>query len=705
MAVDPYSPCPCGSGKKVKFCCADLAPEMEKIERMLDGQQRVACLEHLEAVEKKYPDRAYLLGVRANVQMQLDRLEDAEQTLVRYREAFPDNAVAWATTALLRIVENRIPEAVDALQDAIERCVEMMPPQVFDLLGAVGEALLRNGHLIAARAHLTAQALVGGEDDTEAAQLLVQLNRSGRMPLPLKDTWQVRPAPEGVDWAEVFNAARLAAVRIQWRRARKQFDELAVQVGEHPTIVWNRAVLSMYLADETQAVELLRKYATFDIPRMDAVEAETLAMWIDDQGEVDTIDVVKVEYDLSDEQEAWTRLTTHSQARQLNVDLSPLAEEDGPPPRALFVLLDGPMPEVSEGEVEFPLLLAQACLYGKQTDRPARLVLTARRNETFELAKQTAVSICGDTLTGDPNENAESPIAQLDDLLSPRHWYGSELPRERAQALMQQERRQALLGKWPDLPTARLDGQTPRQAAADPLLQTRVMALVEYLGGLLGEESPIEPNELRGELGLPLAEPIDPTGLDIDRLPLVRLAKLDVGKLNDEQIQAAYQRAEMVQDAPALLALGRETLQREQLREQFDLMPVYSQLARIAPEQSEALSYLEEGRKLAAEAGHPGAVWDLEELTLRLRWGQLDRAVQMAGSIQRQYGRDPHVMRALMSILVGAGLIHPDGSPRVAPRQAAAEAAVEPAQEPGRLWTPESAVETGGEKKLIWTPD
>ena len=49
MPIDPYSPCPGGTGKKIKFCCPDLVTELEKIQRMLEGEQRAACLEHIES--------------------------------------------------------------------------------------------------------------------------------------------------------------------------------------------------------------------------------------------------------------------------------------------------------------------------------------------------------------------------------------------------------------------------------------------------------------------------------------------------------------------------------------------------------------------------------------------------------------------------------------------------------------------------------
>ena len=37
--LDAYALCPCGSGKKLKFCCHDIAPDMLRVLRLVeDGQ-------------------------------------------------------------------------------------------------------------------------------------------------------------------------------------------------------------------------------------------------------------------------------------------------------------------------------------------------------------------------------------------------------------------------------------------------------------------------------------------------------------------------------------------------------------------------------------------------------------------------------------------------------------------------------------------
>jgi hypothetical protein len=48
MAIDPYSPCPGGTGKKIKFCCSELMGDLEQIERLTEGQQYAAALAEVD---------------------------------------------------------------------------------------------------------------------------------------------------------------------------------------------------------------------------------------------------------------------------------------------------------------------------------------------------------------------------------------------------------------------------------------------------------------------------------------------------------------------------------------------------------------------------------------------------------------------------------------------------------------------------------
>ncbi|MFZ9825113.1 MAG: SEC-C metal-binding domain-containing protein, partial [Gemmataceae bacterium] len=46
MAVDLYAPCPCGSGKKFKWCCVDIWGQIEKVyETFSNGQAETALIQ------------------------------------------------------------------------------------------------------------------------------------------------------------------------------------------------------------------------------------------------------------------------------------------------------------------------------------------------------------------------------------------------------------------------------------------------------------------------------------------------------------------------------------------------------------------------------------------------------------------------------------------------------------------------------------
>ena len=77
MTTDLYAKCPCGSGKKIKFCCKDIISDIERIERMLRGEQRTAAIEKINKLLEKHPDRPALMSLKAQVHLELQNVEAA----------------------------------------------------------------------------------------------------------------------------------------------------------------------------------------------------------------------------------------------------------------------------------------------------------------------------------------------------------------------------------------------------------------------------------------------------------------------------------------------------------------------------------------------------------------------------------------------------------------------------------------------------
>ena len=159
MALDPYRRCPCGSGKKVKFCCSkDILTDLEKLFRVLEGEQRVAGLDQVsKLIEAKGP-RPALLVLKANLQIELNSLDEAEKTIEQLFKAVPHNPAALGLKATMEAHRDQPDSAVEKLQEAIEYSAEEMPSSVYKAIGAVGLRLLLSGHLLGARGQFLLQA-------------------------------------------------------------------------------------------------------------------------------------------------------------------------------------------------------------------------------------------------------------------------------------------------------------------------------------------------------------------------------------------------------------------------------------------------------------------------------------------------------------------------------------------------------------------
>ena len=142
MAVDPYAPCPCGSGKKLKFCCTDLVGDIEKIHRMIEGDQPRAALRHVEQTLAKHPSRASLLDLKATLEMSLDEMAAAGETVREFLKVDPSNPSAHACQAMFLAATDKGSLAVQPLQRALALVDREMPQRVFEAIGVVGRALL-----------------------------------------------------------------------------------------------------------------------------------------------------------------------------------------------------------------------------------------------------------------------------------------------------------------------------------------------------------------------------------------------------------------------------------------------------------------------------------------------------------------------------------------------------------------------------------
>jgi hypothetical protein len=710
MAVDPYAPCPCGSGKKLKFCCSDLVGEIEKIHRMIEGDQPRAALAHAEQTLTKHPRRASLLDLKATLELSLEQTDAARATIDQFLDVDPNNPSAHACHAMLLSATDAGRAAVAPLQRALALVERDMPQRVFEAIGAVGRALLAGGHVVAAQAHLWLHVALAPKDDSRALELLVSLNHYSGLPLLLRDHLRLRDWPADVAWKQEAETASRLVDHGKWLQAAEIIDRLGGKFGAEPTLVYNRALLAGRLADDATMVAGLHAYAQLDVPPDDAVEAEAVAQLLDPDRREEQLDSVVCEYPIRDLDALDSRLSADRRVQAFEVDPAQFAGSDQPRPRHTYVLLDQPLSETGVGitRQDVPSLVGVIAIFGRQTDRDERLELTTDRGRTFDGALAAMAEIGGNALGQLSNERVIGATTPTEQALHWRWHFPIDTPPELRRKLVAEQRHVAIADRWPDVPRPGLAGKTPLEAAGDPQLRIPLMAAVLILEQ--GSNNRLDGTSiavLRDKLGLPQPDSIDPAGQDVASLPMVRVPRLEVERASDEDLVQLYRRSVLIAARSATAKLAREAVARPSVANRIAPSDAYRRLIAAEDDHQQALVLIAEARRRSETAGESTAPWDLAELELHIDTGNAEQAQAVLGRIEQQHLDDPQVAAAVYRLLYETGVISPEelaGPPADYEEVPALAGAASSEASRGRIWTPDSDRPAGGGKSSLWTP-
>jgi tetratricopeptide (TPR) repeat protein len=714
MALDPYSPCPCGSGKKLKFCCSDMSNELEQVQRMIEGEQFLACLDYLNKLETKFPGRAFVLSTKAMLQAQLGMREEAEQTVQELLRLHPNNPVALAESAIFAAQGEEAPQVVQSVQKAIEGSPTPLPQAVYQAIEVAARRLLMEGYLPAARAHFYLLAALDPSDQ-EPLRVLQEIQQSPNWPLLLKEDWRFEPAPENVIWKKDSDSALADIGQARWGKAERTWSKLAERQPREASLWRNLAILRMWLADEPGACQAWRKYAALNAQVDEAVEAEALAQMFDPQIQPDQVNLLEQVTANKDIDRLMERLASDRRAVSLPIDPRTVArDENEPPPKYVYALLDRAQP--SEGETltaeTLPHVVGQVLLYGRQTDREARVALVGYAGPLWDQGKLLLAEIGGDTLgTAQPDETLEA-VDGWQMLLRP-NWY---VPPTTSPAQLadwtREYRRGVVFDQWPDRPNGIWKGKTPREMVAAGDVRSVAAAILGLEQSLSSAYPDFDFDELRRSLGVPTAQPIDPWNQPIEpSFPISRMGRLQIEKLTDEELITCYARAMQSRAQKALRNLAQELASRGSFDKKPEKAAAYGTLASLSREPQQALAYFDKAREAAEAAGQSTAPWDMEELMMHIQQGDTANATRLMNHLSTEHANEPGVRESLRQLLMAIGAIGPDGR-SLRPREGAMPAAMaaEPAAAaPGKLWTPDGGGGTapaapGGQKPTIWTP-
>ncbi len=710
MALDVYQSCLGGMPKKIKHCpCAkDLLGDLNKIVEALRGGQRAGAISLLNRQLELKGSRACLLALKGMTQLQMQDVEGVTKTADEFMQAHPDNPVACALSAIAAAANADRDVAVARLQRALAEPSQEIHEMVYEAIGAVAHMLVQTGDLIAAQAHLGRMVDMAPESDSGPRELLVQLDGAPNVPLLLKQDWDLSPSPPDVLWRDACQAALESAERGAWSEALQRFQAMAEELPNEPVVWRNIAILAGNLAQTAVAADAWHRYAALAGADLDdAVEAEALAQLLS-AAEHPVLAEVTQTYAVLDTDRVLERLLSEQHVDRIPGDLSSLGSDESPPPKAAFWLLDRALPRSGECLTfdQVPAILGEMYLFGRETDREARLEFVTTKTPDMEAKMERVRQLLADFGGELRKEEQVGEVSASSAALTWRWRVPNDVTPAQRNTLVEQKRRDINLNVWPDTPLHELDGKRPSEVAADPQYRVRVLAAILLLEmGAEQSNMDFNFNELRAKLGLPLRQDLDPAILESRRVTLPRVHLVPAEKLSDEQLASVYMLAMLYRATRAVRRMATEILRRPSLKSGLNQAEVCHSLYAFARNGDDALEWIQRAQQAAVEAKQSPARYLLQELELRRLRGEPEACRQIYMRLQTQHGREPGVAEALYAWLRQIGAIPPDGRPAMRP-DAAGEPAAAPAPAGPGLWTPDqpAAPAAGQPKPSIWVP-
>ncbi|MCO6456895.1 MAG: hypothetical protein J5I93_16475 [Pirellulaceae bacterium] len=708
MAHDVSHLCPCGSGRKVKFCCGKaVAAELEKIQRAIHGDQRAAALNLTRLARQKWPDIPALLAIQAELELMLGEHDAWPATVQHLARVAPDTPSSHALSAIRDCDAGRVDDAMAHLQAGLEAGEKVLPGILYEALGLVAQAMLTRGNLPGGLSLLRFQSGIAGQADKRPAEILEQLDDLGSVPFLFRYQRLLRTPGEQIASPEQTKKMLSQVGAGRWRQARQLVEQLRQDHPQDPDLLYNLGVLNMRLGDLPRAAESWRQFAALPgLPLDEAVEAEAMAQLVEPAGPEYSVRQAEVVFRVTNTDQALERLLSSRRLSLAPEDAFEPFDEDDVPPKAAFWLLDRE-PPASGADVtwrEIPNIVGEAMLFGRQTEREARLEAYLFRDSTFDERKELLQATLGDAGHWESETDLEGQSTDpISHALNWRWRIPEDMPAARSEQAIR-EKQQALIHETvPRLALPVLDGKCLAEVAGDPAYWVRALGLLLNLElQVFVAQWQVDLNALRRELGLPeratIRGPLD----NAARFPLERVPYVQLDSLSDDELLPVVSRCFLLRCWPLLKPLADEVERRgESLVAKVNRLNMHAALSGIAPTSELTLEQLQKAADLAEASGISPASFLLAGLVHQLRLGRKRELQESLQRLNSRHMREPGVaeqVRQFMAFVQQAA--------RAAGRLPGAELPASDQAPTSKLWTPDSdtAPAAGGGKSKLWVP-
>ena len=494
MALDSYSACVCGSGKKLKFCCQDVMQDLSRASSLRQNQPEVA-LQILRGLRAKHADKESVARELIGVLLDLNRTEEALAVGAEFLKTQPDNPLMLVTMSELRLVVNGFDSTRRLLHRAFQIASKTRPDDVASLAFRVSMEMLQRGSLFSAREHMTlALRLSRGDMQQRILNRLMSLEADRHLPSVCRTSWGLLPVKGSDEVLGQDQRARKLCLLGCFEPAAIVYNRLADQQPTDGAVWFNLGLCQLWDGRDREGGASLRHAATLLTDAEQAIDAEILAQLIEIQFSDDRSYISSVRLQVHSVSELVSRLRNSSNIRFLNShDHENCQHFPGTDHVAEVVMLRDPVG--TAGLDALPESLADVDVFdvidedaAKEAGVPGSFIEVTTLDRLLDAALVSLRDLLGDLiLTGAADEKRER-ISSDPAALAPfdlRHVRPADM-KETVYRRLTSEELVACIGRWTARPLAVLGGKTPQEAVAVPELRRPLVAAVVVLHELLG---------------------------------------------------------------------------------------------------------------------------------------------------------------------------------------------------------------------------
>jgi tetratricopeptide (TPR) repeat protein len=255
MTLEPYASCPCGSGKKFKWCCQPIYLDIDKAFRQESEGQHDAALRIMDEVVAAHPGNPEAWGRKAELLYRNGKVEEAEAAVQKAFDINPQYPFGFLLRGLFRQEEGEIAGALLLFRKAADAYDPEAHDQLAHVYAVIGECELKLNRPVATRAALAIALHFQPANEDLRQAMDSYFGEKSSLPLSARREYRFRPAgtlpaERRTSWDQAL--ARAATGKLT--DAARAFWEQTEQDKDNAAAWYNLALARAWLGDNAGAL-------------------------------------------------------------------------------------------------------------------------------------------------------------------------------------------------------------------------------------------------------------------------------------------------------------------------------------------------------------------------------------------------------------------------------------------------------------------